>query len=185
MSLNAGFSGVLAAAQEGADWAWELLIRDISGSLFGFFRVRGADDPDDLVGEVFHDVARGIGGFSGDEAGFRSWVFVIAHRRLVDARRRRGRRREESQPLDRFEGAHLAPSAEATAMDGFGVEHVRRLLARLTPDQRDVLALRVVAGLSLEETARVVGKRVGAVKALQRRALAAVRREMEKKGVSR
>jgi len=185
MSLSAGFEGVLAAAQEGADWAWELLIRELSGSLLGFFRVRGADDPDDLVGEVFHDVARGIGGFSGDEAGFRSWVFVIAHRRLVDARRRRGRSREEPQPLDRFEGAHLAPSAEATAMDGFGADHVYRLLARLTPDQRDVLALRVVAGLSLEETARVVGKRVGAVKALQRRALAAVRREMKKKGVSR
>jgi RNA polymerase sigma-70 factor (ECF subfamily) len=81
MSFSAGFEGVLAAAQEGAEWAWELLIRDFSGSLFGFFRVRGADDPDDLVGEVFHDVARGIGRFSGDEAGVRSWAVGGARRR--------------------------------------------------------------------------------------------------------
>jgi DNA-directed RNA polymerase specialized sigma24 family protein len=78
MSLSAGFEGVLAAAREGADWAWELFIRDFSGSLFGFFRVRGADD---LVGEVVHDVARGIGSFLGDEAGFRSWAVGGARRR--------------------------------------------------------------------------------------------------------
>lgn len=184
MSLDHGSDGVLAAAQEGAEWAWELLIRDLSAPLVGFFRVRGADDPEDLAGEVFHDVARGIGGFVGNQAGFRSWVFVIAHRRLVDSRRRKGRRREDPQPMDRFAGSWSEQSAEETAMQRFATGEVVRLLAVLTPDQREVLALRVVVGLSLEETARVVGKRVGAVKALQRRAIAAVRREILKRGVS-
>lgn len=182
--MDRGFEGVLAAAQEGAEWAWELLVRDLSPRLVGFFRVRGATDPEDLAGDVFHDVARGIRGFSGDEAGFRSWVFVIAHRRLIDAQRRRSRRREEPRALDVGDEDRSVPSAEETAMVRFGTDEVRRVLSTLTPSQRNVLALRVVAGLSLEETARVVGKRVGAVKALQRRALAAARREIVKRGVS-
>ena len=62
---------------------------------------------------------------------------------------------------------------------------MQALLGALTEEQRDVLLLRVVAGLSLQETAAVVGKRVGAVKALQRRALTSLRKEIHAKGVSR
>lgn len=185
MSLGQGFDGVLGAAQQGSEWAWELLVRDLTGSLTGFFRARGAVDPDDLAGEVFFQIAAGIGTFEGSESGFRSWVFVIAYRRLVDDRRRRGRRPEAPAPFTALEGRHLVASAEDAALDRIGVDEAHGLMAQLTPDQRDVLTLRVVAGLSLEETATVVGKPVSAVKGLQRRGLAALRREMRKRGVSR
>ncbi|HEU4894314.1 MAG TPA: sigma factor-like helix-turn-helix DNA-binding protein, partial [Acidimicrobiia bacterium] len=61
---------------------------------------------------------------------------------------------------------------------------MRQVFGSLTDEQQQVLSLRVVADLSLEETARVMGKRVGAVKALQRRALATVRGRLSEDGVS-
>jgi len=63
-------------------------------------------------------------------------------------------------------------------MANLGTEEARALLEELTPDQRDVVLLRVFADLDLEETARVLSKPVGAVKALQHRALAALRRRL-------
>ena len=72
---------------------------------------------------------------------------------------------------------------EAEALDRLGEERVRRLLATLSPDQQDVLLLRLVADLTVDEIATALGKRPGAVKALQRRALATLRREIGRKGV--
>ena len=183
MSEDSGFSGVLAAAKEGAEWAWELLIRDHTGPLVAFFRARGALDPENLAGEVYHDVARGLSRFKGTESGFRAWVFVIARRRLIDERRRRRRRPEEATLYEPLPATHRVPSAEDEALNRLSGE-VQDLLGALTSDQRDVILLRVVAGLSLEETSRVIGKRIGAVKALQRRALIALRKEIRAKGVS-
>lgn len=183
MSTASGFDGVLAAAREGAEWAWELLVRDLSPPLIAFFRARGADDPENLAGEVYLDIARSLDRFQGSESGFRSWVFVIAHRRLVDELRRKGRRPEETNLHDPLPAAHRMPSAEDEALSRLSGE-LQDLLGALTPEQRDVIVLRVVAGLSLRETAQVVGRRIGATKALQRRALAALRREIHAKGVS-
>jgi RNA polymerase sigma-70 factor (ECF subfamily) len=57
------------------------------------------------------------------------------------------------------------------------------VLSVLSPEQRSVLLLRVIGDLSIEDVAKAVGKRTGAVKALQRRGLAAVKRELGRKGV--
>ena len=64
-------------------------------------------------------------------------------------------------------------------MNAIGDRRVDELLQTLSPDQREVLLMRVVADLTLEQTAAALGKRVGAVKALQHRALASLRRVME------
>ena len=58
------------------------------------------------------------------------------------------------------------------------------MIARLSPDQQSVVLLRVIADLTVEQVARVIGKRPGAVKALQRRGLAALEREISKEGVT-
>jgi RNA polymerase sigma-70 factor (ECF subfamily) len=169
---------VLAAAQEGSEWAWEILVRQLSPSLLRFFSVRGVPDPEALVGEVFVDLARNLTTFEGDEASFRSWVFVIAYRRMTDEWRKLRRRPEETPMEIPPEPAHSAPSAEDEAIDLLSSAEAAQLLAVLTDVQRDVILLRVVAGLSLQETADAMGRRVGAIKALQRRAIAALRREI-------
>lgn len=176
------FDDVLDAARAGGEWAWRALYDDLAPTVLGYLRGRGAADPDDLTGEVFLQIVRDLGRFDGDERAWRSWVFTIAHHRLLDDRRRRGRRPEvlaATAELDRpVEG-----EVEERALEAVTTDEVRRLIEGLSPDQADVLLLRMLAGLTIEEVARAVGKRVGAVKALQRRGLRAIRQSLGELGV--
>ena len=72
---------------------------------------------------------------------------------------------------------------EREALDSLGEQWVLEASATLSPDQRTVLLLRVVADLTAEQVAEITGKRVGAVRALQRRGLDALRRKLVRKGV--
>lgn len=179
MSLDEEFPTVLDAARAGADWAWSRLYADLAPTLLGYLRARGAPEPEDLVGETFLQVVRDLEGFEGDESGWRSWVFTIAHRRLVDDRRHRGRR-----PTDLAEDDVLArhlptvSAAEPEALAQLGTDEVLALLSVLTEEQRAALALRFVAGLTLPEVAAVLGRTSNATKALQRRGLRALRRHL-------
>lgn len=179
MTIGQNFDSVLEAAQEGAGWAWGVLYRDLAPQVFGYLRAQGSAEPEDLLGEVFLQVARNIGRFRGNEAAFRSWVFLVAHHRVVDERRFRGRRSEELVAVDQLEGLVAVEDSEQVAMRNFSTERVQELLDQLTPAQRDVLTLRIVGGLTVAETAQIVGKRVGAVRALQRRGLAVLRRKLQ------
>src|SRR3712207_3623572 len=167
MATGPAFDDVLAAAQAGAAWAFEVLYRDLSPAVTGYLRLHGAQDPDDLASETFLAVFRGLGGFRGDEDGLRSWVFTIAHRRLVDDRRRRSRR-----PQVADDAGDLLPEApggdvEDDVLTRLGAEAVHRLCGGLPADQRSVLLLRVLADLTVEQVAAVMGRSVGSVKALQ------------------
>lgn len=180
-----GFERVLAAAHEGSEWAWDLIVRSYGPRLNRFFRIRGIADPEALVGEVFADMARNLGTFTGDEDAFRSWVFVIAYRRMSDERRRLSRRPDETPTAAVPEPAQRAPSAEDEAIEALSAQDAERILDVLTDSQRDAVSLRVVGGLSLSETAKVMGKPVGAVKGLQRRAIATLRKVLSHQGVSK
>ncbi len=176
------FDAVLAAAQAGAGWAAERLWTSLAPAVAGYLRVQGAAEPDDLTSEVFLGVFRSLGSFSGDEAQLRSWVFTIAHRRLTDARRQAGRRPPPASGLEPDDGPP-APSAEQEALRRLSEGRVRDLCEQLVPDQRDVLLLRLVGGLTVAEVAATLGKSEGAVKALQRRALVAARKIFDQEGV--
>jgi RNA polymerase sigma-70 factor (ECF subfamily) len=169
-----GFGSILAAAKRGEDAAWALIYADLSGPVTGYLRTRGAIDADDLASETFLHVARNIHSFAGDEGSFRSWVFVIAHRRLQDSRRTATRRPRLAYTSE-VDSPQVGGDVEDEAIGALSSAWVEEVLGNLTEGQQDVLALRVVADLSLEETARVLDKRVGAVKAMQRRALNEVR----------
>jgi RNA polymerase sigma-70 factor (ECF subfamily) len=181
MAFREAFQEVLSAAQADAPWAYERLYRSLSPAVCGYLRLRGAADPEDLTSEVFLGAFRGIGSFVGDEHQFRSWVFTIAHRRLTDERRALGARprvTDAAEPPDRPGG-----DVEEEALRRLSAERVRALCAGLAPDQGDVLLLRLVSGLTVEAIAGVLGKTPGAVKALQRRGVAALRRQLEREGV--
>jgi RNA polymerase sigma-70 factor (ECF subfamily) len=182
--LGATFDGALAAAKSGEEWAWALIYRDLAGPVTGYLASRGAREPEDLAAETFLQVARNIRSFEGGESAFRSWVFVIAHRRLIDVRRAQGRRPEAtSMETERIEG--VGGDVESEAIDILVTAELADAFDRLTEDQRDVLGLRIIANLTLVETANVVGKRVGAVKAIQRRALLALKAHLDREGVTR
>lgn len=165
---------MLAAAQEGAPWAWAALYHSVAPQLFGFARARGAPEPEDVVGEVLHDVARNIHNFEGTEANFRSWVFTIAHNRLVDQWRKAARGRDDPPPV-----VGTATSAEAEAVAAAMDGPAFAALDALTEGQRNVMLLRTVADLSLEQVATVLGTNRNAVKAVQHRAVQRLRKILQ------
>ena len=179
MRTGPAFDDVLTAAQAGAGWAFEVLYRDLSPVVTGYLRLHGAAEPDDLASETFIGVFTGLAGFSGDEDALRSWVFTIAHRRLIDDWRKRSRR---PQVTDDETDLALLPGgdAEDDALIRVGTEDVHRMCAGLPDDQRSVLLLRVLADLTVEQVAEVMGRSIGSVKALQRRGLRTLRDRLEK-----
>lgn len=182
LSVGEEFGPIIDAARCGASWALERLYTDLAPVVTGYARLQGSDEPDDLASDVFLGVFAGLAAFEGDERQFRSWVFTIAHRRLVDERRRRARRpvtvTDRIDLLDRRHG-----DAEEDALAALGRGRVDELCAQLSADQREVLLLRVVADLTVDQVAEVLGKSVGAVKALQRRGLTALRKKILLEGV--
>jgi len=178
--LGEAFASILAAARTGEAWAFERLFDWLGRPVAGYLRGAGVEDPDGLANEVFLRVFGGVGRFEGTEARFRSWVFAIAHNLVIDERRRRSRRPTQA-PLEGEVGEGV-PAAEDAVLAGLGDERVQALLDTLAPDQRDVVLLRVVADLSIEDTAAALGKRPGAVKSLQHRAFATLRRRLATEG---
>lgn len=175
-SLQERFDEVLPAARRGDADAWAALYHDLAPVLLGYLRGRGAPDPEDLVGEVWVQLVRHIDGFDGDEHGFRSWIFTIAHRRLIDVRRAQRRRPEDVSPLVDIEPALPRVEAEPEALASLGTAEVLALLDHLTDDQREVLLLRLVGGLRLNEIAEISGRPRQAVKSLQKRGIEHLRR---------
>ncbi len=163
------FESILPAAQASADWAWRRIYDDVYPTLVGYFRSQGARDPEALAGDVLLRAAGAIARFSGTYGAFRSWIFTVAHNILIDHRRQRTRRPEDLG--DEAVGDPVGGDVEGEALDVLGTEWVRHALHLLTPDQREVIGLRILAGFTIGQIAEITGKRPGAVKAAQRRGL--------------
>ena len=168
--MQAEFDSILTAAQAGADWAWRKIYDDLYATVVGYFRVQGATDAEALASDVLLQLAKSVSSFSGSYDQFRSWVFTIAHNRLIDDRRRKGRRVTEVAP----HAAYTEPvggDVETEAMAQISNSWVSAALEILTPDQREVIGLRILGGFTIGQIAQITHKRPGAVKAAQRRGL--------------
>ncbi|WP_284974981.1 sigma-70 family RNA polymerase sigma factor [Arthrobacter sp. efr-133-TYG-104] len=147
---------------------------EFAGPVCGYLRARGVDDPEAVTQDVFLALYPRLDTLQGGLQGAKTLLFSIAHARMVDHYRRR-ERRPEPAPYEVETDTRRAPSAEDQAF-GAGSLGVTELLHGVADDYREVLALRVVADLSVEETAAIMGKSQGAVKQLQRRALGALKK---------
>lgn len=146
-----GFS--LPALKAGDATAWTWLVAEYSGKVTGYAARMGARDPDDVTSATLEALARRIGDFEGGESQFRSFVFSIAHARIVDDLRRSTRRSEVS-----IENTLTLLAAEEPNEDTFSDPDLLAALDRLPEDQRRMLELRYVVGLSTKETADAIGK---------------------------
>ena len=173
----------LAAAQANAEWGWNGLYRNLAPSVTGYLRAQGAAEPEDLAADVFLQAVRAVKRFEGNGAAFRSWIFCIAHNKLIDDSRYR-RRRPVEPVAEPAEEPATPLGVEEQVLNHLSEDRVKELLNRLTVDQRDVLLLRIIGGLTVDEVARTLGKNSPAVKALQRRGLACLKREMSSVSVS-
>ena len=175
---------VVERARAGDSEALGILFRAWSPRVAGYLRARGAEDPEELTSEVFLQVFRKLGTVHGGVRGLRTFVFSVAHARMVDDVRSRGRRPRPAS-YDEAHDTRVAPSAESEALDREAAQRAVDLLALLGEEQRAVIALRVIGQLSIEETASALGKSSGAVKQLQRRGLVRLRTLMAATEVTR
>jgi RNA polymerase sigma-70 factor (ECF subfamily) len=169
----------LAWARGGDPDALRALFRTYQPRLLRFLRGLEPGAADDLAGEVWLAVATGLDRFVGNERDFRSWLFTIARNRLADHRRRAARRPRlvaiDGELVDEMTpgpGDRAAGDPADVAVEQLSAqEAIDRLVASVTTEQAEVVLLRIVAGLSVDEVAALTGRSPGAVRVLQHRAL--------------
>jgi RNA polymerase sigma-70 factor (ECF subfamily) len=176
-SLTAGvrdedLSVAVAAAIEGDADSFAQLWRTLHPLVLRYLRVVCGDAAEDVASETWLQVSRDLSRFRGTATAFRVWLFRVARNRGIDENRRAWRRREE--PHETVDELRDTPTARDVAVDV--VEHADtdwavRLIATLPREQAEAVMLRVVAGLDVADTARVLGKRPGAVRVAAMRGL--------------
>jgi RNA polymerase sigma-70 factor, ECF subfamily len=166
------FDAILAAAQAGEAWAATVLFEDVHPRIVRYLRSREYRAAEDLAGEVWLGVAKGIHQFTGDAIGFRAWVFTIARRRLADYRREAVRRATDVVD-DAFFADRASPDApERETIDRLAGDEVAALVRSvLSDDQAEVVLLRVLGGLEAEEVAAIMSRSPNWVRVTQHRAV--------------
>jgi len=166
------FEELVAKARAGDERALEAIFRSLHPRLVRFLRAGEPRVADDLAGEVWMAVARGLATFEGDAAGFRAWVFSIARRRIADHRRKSLRREVSPTPTSTFEELDGASDPAALVVDQLSGEAAAQVIAALLPEQQaEVVLLRVLGDLSVDEVAAVLGKSPNWVRVNQHRGL--------------
>ena len=136
---------------------------------YSFYLLGDHHDAEDATERTFLAALGAIGGFRDQGATFRSWLFRIAHNQVANVLRSRSRR--TAAPLDLVDEPIAPDDPAAAAAASEDARRVRRAMATLPEDRRQVLVLRFVDGLSAREIAAVLERSEGAVRVLQHRAL--------------
>lgn len=159
-------------ARESDPEAWEGLYVRSYPRLYGYARRRVLthEEADDAVSEAFTRAYAGIGRFRWRGGGFDAWMYGILRNVILEAQRRR-----RSRSVSWFELAGEEPSPIEYVLANEEGAALRAAFARLGPEDREVLELRVLGGLNANEVAQVMRKRPGAVRMAQSRALARLR----------
>ncbi|MEU3887583.1 RNA polymerase sigma factor [Streptomyces sp. NPDC029041] len=158
-------------AQQGDEAAFAAAYRFVQPGLLGYLRGLVGDDAEDVASDAWLQIARDLGRFRGDGAGFRGWTATIArHRALDHLRRQRVRPRSSELEQDVLD----LPGPQSThdqALEAISTERALELVRGLPRDQAEAVLLRVVVGLDGPAAARVLGKRPGAVRTAAHRGL--------------
>lgn len=154
--------------------AWQDLFERYYRKMYNFAYVRTGDVhvAEEIASEVFAAAARGISRYRDTGAPIGAWLYRIARNITADHVDRRAKRATVSLDALQIESESMTLGVENAA-------DLAKCVARLTREQQEVVALRFYGDCSLQETAQALGKSVGAVKLLQHRALAALRRNLD------
>jgi RNA polymerase sigma-70 factor, ECF subfamily len=157
------------------------LYTELSPSVLGYLTVRGVDDPESVTHDVFLAALPLITEEHSDPTAAKPLIFTIAHARVVDHYRKRARTPVSVSYVAEADERTTA-SAEQRVVDDARHSEVVHMLNALSDDQREVMLLRVVADLPIEQVATIMGRSPGSVKQLQRRALGALRDQVATRG---
>ncbi|MFD9970999.1 RNA polymerase sigma factor [Streptomyces sp. NPDC059017] len=172
MEAYEGELGVaVARAQQGDEGAFARVYQLVQPGLLGYLRGLVGEDAEDVASDAWLEIARDLGRFRGDEAGFRGWTATIARHRALDHLRRQKRRPQTSLlEQDVLELPGGRDTADA-ALETVSTEQALALIGSLPRDQAEAVLLRVVVGLDGPAAARALGKRPGAVRSAAHRGL--------------
>ena len=183
--IGAAFGVTLASAQGGDETAFACLFRDVQPALLRYLHVIvPAPEAEDVAGDTWLQVVKGLPGFRGGEEAFRAWLFTIARHRAVDAGRSRSRRPDLPLALTEAVEQPTAPDTADLALEAISTRSVLALIKTLPRDHAEIIMLRVVAGLEAADVARIVGKTPGAVRVTAHRALRRLSDLAERAGVT-
>jgi RNA polymerase sigma-70 factor (ECF subfamily) len=163
----------LIKARAGDEAGFLVLWDALQPRLLRYLQVVGCDDVDDVAGETWLQAIRDLATFKKDSADeFRAWLFTIARHRAIDAARSRQRFRDKVLAADSFAPTvTVASPVEDEALTQISTRRAVALVAQLPPDQAEVVALRVIAGLDTRDVARLLRKSPGAVRVALHRGL--------------
>jgi len=168
-------AGLIRRAQQRDPVALTQIYEENFDRIYRYIVVKIGDrtEAEDMTQQVFLKVLQSISSYKWRGMPFASWLYRIAHNQIVDYLRRKSRR--ATVPLDDScvggGGGDLTRRAEQKLQ----IEEIAAAARRLTRAQQEVISLRFAGELSIAETARAMGRSVGAVKALQHSAIAALR----------
>ena len=180
-----GFVAALAAAQAGEEAGFAALYHEFAPSVLGFLRGRVAGEAEDVAASVWLDVARSVNRFVGEEVGFRAWLFTIVRRRMMNEFRRRSRDRTVATDPARLPDAIALDDPAQHVVDGSASVEAVALIGSVLPElQGDVVLLRVVAQLPVEDVARILNLTPGHVRVLSHRGLQTLAQHFSRDGVT-
>ncbi|KYG56227.1 RNA polymerase sigma factor [Streptomyces cinereoruber] len=179
---DAELGSAVERARGGDEEAFAVAYRMVYPGLLGYVRGLVGADAEDVAAEAWLEIARDLGRFRGDGAGFRGWTAVIARNRALDHLRRE-RSRPRPAPIEQ-DVLDLPAAADTSgeALDALSTDRALALVKGLPRDQAEAVLLRVVLGLDGPAAARVLGKRPGAVRSAAHRGLKRLARELGLRG---
>jgi len=168
-------SDLVRRAQQGDADAFTELYRRHVDPIYRFVLLRVGDEAaaEDLTSEVFVRALESLDTYEDRGAPFAAWLYRIANARVVDHWRR------SRQPDVSLDSGEIDLPFEPAARDVFTLKVLSESLRNLTVEQQEVIILKFIEGYSTAEISQITGRSEGAVKALQRRALAALARRMD------
>lgn len=160
--------------QEALTWVYETYHDAIYRYIY--HHIGSVQTAQDITSDVFRRFLQAVRNGGGPTQQLSAWLYRVAHNLFVDELRRRQHR--DYEPLDSPQGLALKDSSASPAeLADLAIAQgqVRQALLELTDDQRDVIILKFVEGMSNAQIAEITGKTLGAVKSLQHRGLATLR----------
>lgn len=181
MSHNASDSELVIRAKAGDESAFTQIYERYSAAIYRYiyYRVGETELAEDLQAEVFLRMLEGMHRYEDRGWPISAWLYRIAHDRTVDTIRRRKNQRHV--PIEDWEGSCDGPENVVSAQ--LEHEELREKLEDLTHDQRQVILMRFMADMSVQEVARRLGRTEGSVKALQHRGLQSLARRLNQRAL--
>lgn len=174
---------LIQAAQRGNEQAFGELYNAYVQQVYRYvmYRVNNTETAQDLTADVFLRAVEGLARYENRQVPFLAWLYRIAHARVVDHYRRTQRVGTEEN-IDSVE-VKVDEDLDTDLMLNYRQQKLREALNKLPGEQRQVLLLRFIEGYDIQQTADTLGKTIGAVKMIQRRALQAMNMELTRQGV--